>query len=110
MSFQFSKHYTIEEARSLLPSIRTWLEEISVLRERLSKLDVRLASLGSSGSDVGGDTVNSSIKLRADLLSVVQEFAARGIRSVPADTASARRLAASRGNENCAKPAVSGSR
>lgn len=79
MSFQFSKHYTIEEARSLLPSIRTWLETISSLQERMSKIDLRLTNLGSTGNDVGGDTVNSSVKLRADLLSVIQEFAARGI-------------------------------
>ena len=79
MSFQFSKHYTIEEARSLLPGVQTWLEEISTLRERLSKLDLRLTNLGSAGNDVGGETVNSSIKLRADMLSIIQEFTARGI-------------------------------
>jgi len=79
VSFQFSKHYTIEEARALLPDIRTWLEMIASLQQRLSKLDLRLANLGSSGNDVGGDTVNASMKLRADLLSVIQEFAARGI-------------------------------
>ncbi|MEO6036136.1 MAG: DUF2203 domain-containing protein [Verrucomicrobiota bacterium] len=79
MSFQFSKHYTIEEARSLLPDLRTWLEDISKIRERMAKLDLRLTNLGSAGNDVGGDTVNSSVKLRADLLSVIQEFAARGI-------------------------------
>ena len=79
MSFRFSKHYTIEEARALLPHVRTWLETIASLQERLSKLDLRLTNLASSGNDVGGDTVNASMKLRADLLSVIQEFAARGI-------------------------------
>ena len=79
MKFQFSKHYTIEEARALLPNVRKWLDEIASLQERLSKLDSRLTSLGASGNDVGGDTVNSSIKLRADWQSVVQEFSARGI-------------------------------
>lgn len=63
----------------MLPSVRTWLETISTLQERMSKLDLRLTNLGSAGNDVGGDTVNSSVKLRADLLSVLQEFAARGI-------------------------------
>lgn len=63
----------------MLPSVRMWLDQISTLQDRLSKLDLRLTNLGLSGNDVGGDTVNSSIKLRADLLSVIQEFAARGI-------------------------------
>ncbi len=79
MSFLFSKHYTIEEARGLLPRIRKWLEEIDALRDRLVQLDVRLNSLSSTGNDVGGETVNSSLKLRADFQSVLQEFAARGI-------------------------------
>ncbi len=63
----------------LLPSVHKWLDEIQSLQRQLSKLDVRLTSLGSSGNDVGGETVNTSIKRRADFQAVVQEFSARGI-------------------------------
>jgi len=79
VSFRFSKHYTLEEARALLPQIREWLGKIQLLGERLAELDVRLRSLSSSGHDVGGESVNASIKIRADLQSVSQEFESRAI-------------------------------
>jgi hypothetical protein len=79
VSFRFSKHYTIEEAQALLPSIREWLAKLTLLKERSSKLDTRLTSLGSAGDDVGGETVNESLKLRADLQTTLQEFTEREI-------------------------------
>lgn len=79
MSFHFSKHYTIEEARALLPQLRKWLDEIAPLKEQLTKLDLRLKNLGAAGEDIGGESVNASLKLRAELQSLLQEFACRGI-------------------------------
>lgn len=79
MSFKFSKHYTIDEARALLPQVRDWLAQIDSLQLRLSELDVRLRSLASSGHDVGGESVNASMKIRADLHEVLQEFESREI-------------------------------
>ena len=79
MNFRFSKHYTLEEARALLPQIREWLEKIQSHGERLAELDVRLRCLSSSGHDVGGETVNTSIKIRAELQTVSQEFESREI-------------------------------
>lgn len=79
MSFQFSKHYTIEEARSLLPSVREWLDQIQSLHEQLSKLNARLTNLASAGDDVGGDTVNASIKIQAELLEAFHQFSSRGV-------------------------------
>lgn len=79
MSFQFSKHYTVEEAQALLPNIKKWFAQIEMLQLQLSKLDLRLTSLSSSGDDVGGDTVNSSIKLQAEMQALLMEFASRGI-------------------------------
>jgi hypothetical protein len=79
VSFRFSKHYTLEEARALLPQVRKWLEQIQSFEQRQAELDVRLRSLGSSGNDVGGDTVNSSIKLRAEIQNIAQEFQSREI-------------------------------
>ncbi len=79
MSFHFSKHYTIEEARALLPDVRKWLGEIERLQQQLRELDLRLSSLSSSGDDVGGDTVNTSIKTHAKLHGVLNEFESRAI-------------------------------
>jgi hypothetical protein len=79
VSFKFSKHYTIEEARALLPEIRQWLAQIGTLEQRLSELDARLRSLAASGNDVGGDSVNASVKARAELQTVAQKFESREI-------------------------------
>jgi hypothetical protein len=79
VSFKFSRHYTIEEARALLPQVRAWLMQIDTLQQRLSELDVRLRSLSSSGHDVGGDSVNASMKIRAELQEVGREFESREI-------------------------------
>ncbi len=79
MSFIFSKHYTLEEARALLPSVRDWLESIQALQMQLSQLEVRLQTLSSSGDDVGGNAVNNSIKAQSELRSLAMEFSSRGI-------------------------------
>ena len=79
MNFKFSKHYTLEEAHALLPQIREWLGQIEALEKRLSELDARLRSLAASGNDVGGETVNASVKVRAELQAVAQEFESREI-------------------------------
>ncbi len=79
MNFHFSKHYTLEEARALLPDVRKWLAEIEVLQEQLRLLDLRLSSLISSGDDVGGETVNTSIKTQAKLQGALREFESRSI-------------------------------
>lgn len=79
MNFHFSKHYTLEEARALLPDVRKWLAEIEALQEQLRLLDLRLSSLISSGDDVGGETVNTSIKTQAKLQGALWEFESRSI-------------------------------
>ncbi len=78
MSFLFAKHYTVEEARALLPDIRQWLGQIAALKEQLAKLDLRLTGFGS-GNDVGGETVNESIKLQMDLRAALRQFVVREI-------------------------------
>ena len=49
MTVQFSKHYTLEEARALLPLVRQWLDELDLLQERLKTLDKRVGSLVANG-------------------------------------------------------------
>ncbi len=79
MNLHFSKHYTLEEARDLLPEVRKWLAEIDLLQQQLGQLDLRLSSLSSSGDDVGGETVNTSIKTQTRLHGVLKEFELRSI-------------------------------
>lgn len=79
MPHQFSKHYTRDEARALLPQIREWLRQLEVLRASMKKHDQRLESLLGTGTDRGGQTVNDWVRTIADLQHVVSEFQRRGI-------------------------------
>jgi len=76
---QFSKHYTIEEARALLPAIRQWLLQLETCQQRLQSLDERVAALLAKGGDIGGEPVNQSIKTLAQCQQTLQEFRRRQI-------------------------------
>ena len=79
MPSHFSKHYTLEEARALLPSVRQWLEELGRFQERLKTLDRRVARLISSGDDAGGPSVNQLVRILAQCKTVLQRFRSREI-------------------------------
>jgi hypothetical protein len=76
---QFSKHYTLEEARALLPQVRQWLAELETFQERLQALDERVAALLKHGDDAGGEPVEQLIKTLARCQQVLQEFRRRQI-------------------------------
>jgi hypothetical protein len=75
----FSKHYTLEEARALLPKIRQWLSELELCQLRLQSLDERVAALIKHGDDAGGEPVNQLIKTLAESQLILQEFRRRQI-------------------------------
>lgn len=79
MAWKFSKHYTLDEARALLPEVRIWLEKLSGLRERLRQQEERLKDLLSQGEDVGGTTVNRWAATVADVRDLLREFESREI-------------------------------
>jgi hypothetical protein len=79
MPFRFRQHYTIEQARALLPRIREWLADLQQIRRRLRQIDERIAHLIAGGADVGGDSVHSQLRLIADLQRVLREFEQRQI-------------------------------
>jgi hypothetical protein len=79
MTYQFTKHYTREEAQALLPQVRKWLEQLDLARERLLKYDKRLSALMEPGRDAGGDLVNSWARTMADFRSTLHEFQRREI-------------------------------
>ena len=55
----FKTHYTIEEARVLLPKVREWLARLEKAQHELERLEQRLGNLAKEGEDLGGGTVNS---------------------------------------------------
>ncbi len=76
---QFTKHYTLDEARALLPKVRQWLAELEACQERLQPLDERIAVLLAKGNDVGGEPVHQLIKTLAQCQKILREFRARQI-------------------------------
>jgi hypothetical protein len=85
MPHQFTKHYTREEARALLPRVREWLQQLEVLRGSLNKHNQRVESLLDGGNDRGGATVNDWVRTMADIQRVLAEFRQREILIKDAD-------------------------
>lgn len=79
MAYRFAKHYTRDEARGLLGTIRGWLKEIGQLRGDMQKYEERLRGLMAPGLDLGGELVNGWIRTLARLDTVLQEFRRREI-------------------------------
>ena len=79
MKRRFEKHYTRDEAHTLLPQIRKWLERLNRLRKDLERFDKRLSGLAEQGNDIGGETVNNWIRTLADMQEILAEFQRRQI-------------------------------
>jgi hypothetical protein len=75
----FTKHYTRDEARALLPQVQQWLEQLFDLRERLAKDEAVLSPRLTAGEDLGGATVNRQVRLISQLKDVLAQFAKREI-------------------------------
>jgi hypothetical protein len=79
MSLQFSKHYSIDEARALLPEVREWLTKLQHIRRGLQHLDTRLTPLIQAGADIGGESVQRMVRLVAETHDVLAKFRSRDI-------------------------------
>jgi hypothetical protein len=79
MPLQFSKHYTVEEARALLPEVRRWLDSLEKCADRLKILDKKVGTLLDQGRDAGGRPVNDLIKTLAECRDLLLEFHRRQI-------------------------------
>ena len=72
-------HYTLEEARSLLPWARERLESLRQARTRLTDAEAREALIGASGGNGGGGTGKAVGEAFVELRAGVAEFADRDI-------------------------------
>ena len=61
MAYRYKKHYTLAEARAMMPKIREWLERMNQLRHDYAEISLRVDSMLNTQSDVGGNSVNQSI-------------------------------------------------
>jgi hypothetical protein len=74
MAFHFKKHYTVEEAREMIPQLREWLVELNRHRKRVKQLDERLGEMLAAGNDPGGELVNDWIKGLAGIQRLLAGF------------------------------------
>ena len=79
MEHRYTKHYTRDEARALLPQVRQWLTALNARRHEIERYDKRLSGLMNPGHDVGGDLVNNWIRALASMQEVLVEFQRREI-------------------------------
>ncbi len=79
MNHRYTKHYTRDEARALLPEIRRWLAELNCQRAEVERCDQRLNGMNRAGQDTGGDTVNHWIRALAGMQQMLTEFQRREI-------------------------------
>ena len=79
MSYYFRKHYSVQEAKELLPQVEKWLEILAQLRDQLRKLDSLLKDRLKTGADLGGQSVNKQVQSIAKFQQVLSEFRSREI-------------------------------
>jgi hypothetical protein len=79
MAHQFNRHYTLAEARALLPLIRDWLGRLVELRDALARHDEQLKQLLAGGQDIGGRPVQEWLVALAAIKEILGEFRRREI-------------------------------
>ncbi len=70
----YTRHYSRDEARALLPQLRAWLAELNRLREEVELYDRRLSGMNADGQDTGGETVNNWIRALAGMQQILAVF------------------------------------
>jgi len=79
MEYRFNKHYTLEEARALLPKVRRWLLIMMASGRALKKVDSQLCQMRKGGEDLGGRLVDEWTRLSVEFLEALMEFQRREI-------------------------------
>jgi len=74
---EFRKHYSLAEARALLPSLRLWLAELRLLQRQLDGSGERTAELLAEGRDLGGERVNKPLRSMARVQELLAELSTR---------------------------------
>lgn len=79
MERRFSKHYSLAEARELLPLLRVWFPQLQRLRRDLASYDQSTAPRLGDGDDFGGGKVNQWIRNLSAFKELLEEFNQREI-------------------------------
>ncbi len=79
MAWRFSKHYTLAEARAMLPQLRVWLPQLQRLRRDLASYDQSTEPHLTDGDDFGGGKVNQWVRNLAAFKELLEQFNRRDI-------------------------------
>ena len=79
MERRFSKHYSLAEARELLPQLRVWFHQLQRVRRDLASYDQSTAPRLSDGDDFGGGKVHQWVRNLAAFKDLMTEFQQREI-------------------------------
>ena len=80
MGYLFQKHFTLEEARALLPELRRAFRDAHRRRDVVHKTDKELGEkLEQTGSDVGGEQVSSLLLDMLQLNSQLRRIQEMGV-------------------------------
>ncbi|HNQ87766.1 MAG TPA: DUF2203 domain-containing protein [Verrucomicrobiota bacterium] len=74
MSCRYTRHYTREEARELLPRVRRWLQRIRELRPLQDRLDAEAARMFARGRDMGGAGADRWARQAVELQGIADEL------------------------------------
>lgn len=76
---RYRTHYSLAEARALLPELRKWLARLAELREAFETMDRPLREQTTAGWDLGGPPVDRWVRALAEIQSLLAEFYRRDI-------------------------------
>lgn len=76
---QFTKHYTRDEARQLLPLVQQWLEELVRVRSLIQGYDASITKALGLGDDLGGEMIDKHLKCLAEAKQILLRFQKRQI-------------------------------
>ena len=79
MERRFSKHYSLAEARALLPQLRTWLQQLQRIRRDLASYEQSTEARLNEGDDFGGGKVHQWIRNLSAFKELIGEFNQREI-------------------------------
>ena len=79
MPLQFFRHYTLPEARELLPAARGWFAQMDAVRPRVHKDEEVFGPRLAAGEDLGGPATIAFVRDLGQLHDLQREFHSRDI-------------------------------
>lgn len=79
MERRFSKHYSLAEARELLPQLRVWFQQLQRLRRDLASYEQSTNARLDEGDDFGGGKVHQWIRNLSAFKETLAQFSQREI-------------------------------